>query len=163
MPSLGTEGSRQRRSMGRATALACAALFLAGLASAVSPLMLPAGLQSARCQAETVPWPTSDPDQYICQPVVEAAGEALSYLLDNMFEFDRGSNVHSLVGGVFNNTVNKSLSARQQCALLPPYALRSPRCSHAVVSAECSRQVSLGRRRPQGSFLRGCAAIRHHQ
>ena len=148
------------------TALACATLLLAVLASAASPSMLPAGLQSARCPAETVPWPTAEPDRYTCQPVTEAAGEAYLYLLDNMFEFDRGSNVHSLVGGVFNNTVNKSLSARQQCAPMRPC---EPCVDHCVlrpcraVSTGCLRQVPLGRRRHQGSFLRGRAAIRHHQ
>eukprot|EP01043_Picozoa_sp_COSAG02_P027167 COSAG02_NODE_1589_length_11792_cov_203.500898_2_plen_121_part_00 len=109
--------------MGRSAtgALACAARFLAALASATAvSSKLPAGLVSAGCPAETVPWPTADLARFDCQPVGQAADEAFLYLVSNMFEFDKSSqNLHSLVDGIFNNTVNKSLSARQQCVAPP--------------------------------------------
>jgi hypothetical protein len=90
-------------------------LLLSGPGQAVTVSSLPAGLAASGCVLDTVPWPTADPKQYECQPVAEASNEAYTFLLENMFDFDRGANSNSLVDGIFNNTVNKSLSARQQC------------------------------------------------
>lgn len=132
--------------------LACLTRFLAVLAStgAATSSRLPAGLVSAGCPAETVPWPTADPAQFVCQPVGQAGNEAFLYLVNNMFEFDRSSqNLHSLVDGIFNNTVNKSLSARQQCVsrrstcVFPAAELPQWGCASAV-NTGCVRQVSMG-------------------
>ena len=88
----------------------------------------PLGLAHAGCPAATVPWPTADPTHYECQPVAEAAAEAYDYLIENMFSFDQISpNAHTLIDGIFNNTVNKSLSARQAfpwAASVPKFLFR---------------------------------------
>lgn len=74
-----------------------------------------AGLAYADCPSHTVPWPTADPAKFACEPEHEAAKEASKYLLANMFSFDKtGGNKDSLVDGIFGNTVNKSLTARQR-------------------------------------------------
>eukprot|EP01043_Picozoa_sp_COSAG02_P000423 COSAG02_NODE_7_length_64539_cov_120.393482_56_plen_149_part_00 len=138
--------------MERSATLACLTRFLSVLAStgAVASSSLPAGLVSAGCPAETVPWPTADPSQFVCQPVGQAGDEAFLYLVNNMFEFDRSSqNLHSLVDGIFNNTVNKSLSARQQCvtrrctSVYPAAELPQWACAFAV-NTGCVRQVLMG-------------------
>ena len=131
-------------------------VFLAALASLLLPASaganqaLSAGLLFTKCPAHTVPWPASETkaragtEPFECQPLAEAADEAYLYLLKNMFEFDRGANVHSLVGGIFNNTVEKALAARQQCAGMPACMTQPcepvPRCDYGV----SLRQVSLG-------------------
>ena len=105
---------------------ACATLLSFVAAPAVAESSAPplsAGLAMAGCAAHTVPWPTADPTKYACQPETHAAGEAYLFLLNNMFPFDRGENQHSLVDGIFNYTVNKSLTARQEF----PWAAAVPR------------------------------------
>ena len=64
-----------------------------------------------------VPFPARNGDErrpWDCSLPAEAAKEAHAYLEANMFEFDKeGPNAQSIIKGIFNGTVNRSLEARK--------------------------------------------------